>query len=86
MHGEQGGVLGLPFHLDEIALGEFLKDAFEGGDRDMSQACEIFVADGATGFVFGMGDPPQPEVHDLFRRGEIWEDLVEHIQHSFVVW
>jgi len=86
MHGEQGGVLGLPFHLDEIALGEFLEDAFESRDGHVGAAREIFIADGATGFVVSMGEPPQPEVDCLFGRGEIWEDLVEHIQHSFVVW
>ena len=52
----------------------------------MGETGEVFVADGAAGFVVGMGEPPQPQVDGLFRRGEIGQELIEHVPHTTAVW
>lgn len=67
---EERGAFALPFDLDEATVDQFLEDVFEGGHQDAGEASEIFVADGATGFAVGVGEPPQSQVDGLFRRGE----------------
>src|SRR5215475_1768678 len=61
---EEIGIFGLPFDVDVSAPGHFLQHPFEVGEGDVGQARKIFVADGAAGFVCGMSQTPEPEVHD----------------------
>ena len=44
VNGEKGGVLGLPLDVDKPTQGEFLQHPVEGGNGDVGQAGEVFVA------------------------------------------
>ena len=82
MDGEEGGVFGLPFDLDQTTVSQLFEHPFEGGERDMGETGEVVVANRTAGFVVGMGQPPQPEIHRLFRGREVGQDLVDDVLYS----
>src|SRR5258706_15154567 len=86
MDREKRCAFGLPLHLDETTMGEFLQHAFQGGEGNMSQVSEVFVTYGASGFGLGMSQPPQPEVDRLFRGSEVPQDLIDDVMHTVIMW
>jgi hypothetical protein len=51
----------------------------------VGEAGEVFVADGAPGFVLRVSQPPQPEVDGLFGGSEVRKDLIGDVLHEGIV-